>query len=80
MRSLVIDFENAFNSHDLKTLVNLLVEDAEWTDITGTTTMGKMKLSNQHVYPFQTVLKEATLDIKSFRNKWIDDNDRVNRN
>ncbi|HYF99711.1 MAG TPA: hypothetical protein VD815_06440, partial [Candidatus Saccharimonadales bacterium] len=47
---------------------------AEWTDVTGTTMVGKSDIEHQHAYPFQTVLKEATLDVKSFRNKWINDN------
>ena len=35
--------------------------------------VGKGEIEHQHIYPFQTVLKEATLDVKSFRNKWIND-------
>lgn len=73
VRSLVFDFRNAFNSHDPRVLANLLVEDAEWTDVMGTTMVGKGEIEHQHTYPFQTVLKEATLDVKSFRNKWIND-------
>jgi lactoylglutathione lyase len=73
VRSLVFDFRDAFNSHDPKVFANLLVEDAEWTDVTGTTMVGKSEIEHHHAYPFQTVLKEATLDVKSFRNKWIND-------
>jgi lactoylglutathione lyase len=71
--SLVNNFRDAFNSHDPKIFASLLVEDAEWTDVTGTTMVGKEEIKHQHTYPFQTVLKEATLDVISFKNKWIDD-------
>lgn len=71
---LVNEFRDAFNRHDPKIFASLLVEDAEWTDVTGTTTAGRKEIEQLHIYPFQTVLKEATLDVKSFRNKWISDN------
>ena len=73
VQSLVTGFKDAFNSHDVKTFVSLLAEDADWTDITGTTTAGRKEIEKLHVYPCQTVLKDATLDVKSFRNKWISD-------
>jgi lactoylglutathione lyase len=72
--SLVNEFRDAFNSHDPKTFGSLLVEDAEWTDVIGTTMTGKKEIEHQHKYPFQTVLREATLIVKSFRKKWIGDN------
>ena len=74
VQGLVNNFRDAFNSHDPKVFASLLVEDAEWTDVTGTTTVGKREIEDLHIYPFQTVLKDATLDVKSFRNKWINDN------
>jgi uncharacterized protein (TIGR02246 family) len=74
VQSLVNNFRDAFNSHDPRVFASLLVEDAEWTDVTGTTMVGKKEIEHQHTYPFQTVLKEAILDVKSFRNKWINDN------
>ena len=74
VQALVNNFRDAFNSHDPKVFASLLVEDAEWTDVTGTTTAGKKEIEHLHIYPFQTVLKDATLDVKSFRNKWINDN------
>lgn len=45
----------------------LLVEDAEWTAVFGTTMIGKKEIEHQHTYPFQTVLREATLIVKSYR-------------
>lgn len=74
VQGLVNSFRDAFNSHDPKAFASLLVKDAEWTDVTGTTTVGKREIEDLHIYPFQTVLKDATLDVKSFRNKWISDN------
>jgi len=73
VQSLVNNFRDAFNSHDPIVFASLLVEDAEWTDVTGTTMVGKKEIEHQHTYPFQTVLKEAVLDVRSFRNKWIND-------
>lgn len=51
----------------------LLTEDGEWTDVIGYTTIGRKEIENQHAYPFTTVLKEARLDVKSYRSKWITD-------
>jgi lactoylglutathione lyase len=74
VQALVNNFRYAFNSHDPKVFASLLVEDAEWTDVTGITTVGKKEIERLHISPFQTALKDATLDVKSFRNKWINDN------
>jgi hypothetical protein len=35
--------------------------------------IGRNEIENQHVYPFTTVLKEAKLDVKSYRSKWVTD-------
>jgi lactoylglutathione lyase len=74
VQALVNNIRYAFNSHDPKVFASLLVEDAEWTDVTGITTGGKKEIERLHINPFQTALKDATLDVKSFRNKWINDN------
>jgi hypothetical protein len=34
---------------------------------------GRKEIENQHAYPFTTVSKEARLDVKSYRSKWITD-------
>jgi hypothetical protein len=60
-------------SHDPKMLSSLLTEDGEWTDVIRHTMIGRKEIENQHVYPFTTVLKEARLDVKSYRSKWITD-------
>jgi hypothetical protein len=52
---------------------SLLTEGGEWTDVIGYTMIGRNEIENQHVYPFTTVLKEARLDLKSYRGKWITD-------
>jgi uncharacterized protein (TIGR02246 family) len=75
---LVDKFGDAFNSHDPKMLSSLLTEDGEWTDVIGYTMIGRNEIEHQHVYPFTTVLKEARLDVKSYRSKhyrskWITD-------
>ena len=66
---LVDKFGDAFNSHDPKMLGSLLTEDGEWTDVIGYTMMGRKEIEHQHTYPFITVLKEARLDVKSYRSK-----------
>jgi len=73
VQNLVERFRDAFNSHHPKMVSSLLVEDGEWTDVTGCTMIGRNEIELQHAYPFTTVLKEATLDIKSYRSKWIND-------
>lgn len=73
VKDLVERFKAAFNSHNPKTLGSLLTEDAEWTDVIGHTMIGREEIEKQHNYPFSTVLKDAQLDVKSFRSKWLDD-------
>ena len=57
----------------IRSCSSLLTEDGEWTDVIGYTMIGRNEIENQHVYPFTTVLKEARLDVKSYRSKWITD-------
>jgi uncharacterized protein (TIGR02246 family) len=73
VQNLVDKFRDAFNSHNPKMLGSLLTEDGEWTDVIGYTMIGRKEIENQHAYPFTTVLKEAKLDVKSYRSKWITD-------
>jgi uncharacterized protein (TIGR02246 family) len=72
-QNLVDKFRDAFNSHDPKMLGSLLTEDGEWTDVIGHTMIGRKEIEHQHAYPFTTVLKEARLDVKSYKSKWITD-------
>jgi uncharacterized protein (TIGR02246 family) len=69
VQNLVDKFRDAFNSHNPEMLSSLLTEDGEWTDVIGYTMIGRKEIENQHVYPFTTVLKEAKLDVKSYRSK-----------
>jgi uncharacterized protein (TIGR02246 family) len=73
VQNLVDNFRDAFNSHDPKMLGSLLTEDGEWTDVIGYTMIGRKEIESQHAYPFTAVLKEARLDIKSYRSKRITD-------
>jgi hypothetical protein len=45
----------------------------EWTDVIRHTMIGRKEIEHQHAYPFTTVLKEARLDVKSYRSKLIAD-------
>jgi uncharacterized protein (TIGR02246 family) len=73
IQNLVDKFRDVFNSHNAERLGSLLTEDGEWTDVIGHTMIGKEEIVHQHTYPFTTVLKEAKLDVKSHRIKWITD-------
>jgi uncharacterized protein (TIGR02246 family) len=73
VQNLVDKFKDAFNSHNPKMLSSLLTEDGEWTDVIGYTMIGRNEIEKQHVYPFTTVLKEAKLDVKIYRSRWIAD-------
>jgi uncharacterized protein (TIGR02246 family) len=73
VQNLVEKFRDAFNRHDPQTIGSLLMEDGEWTDVMGQTMIGRKEIEDGHTYPFTTVLKEATLDVKSFRSSWIND-------
>ena len=48
-----------------------MVKDAKWTDIIGYTIIRGTEIDQQHTYPSQTELKEATLEVNLFGNKWI---------
>jgi uncharacterized protein (TIGR02246 family) len=70
---LVERFRETFNSHNPRIFGSLLLENAEWTDVMGQTMIGRKEIEDGHTYPFTTVLKEATLLVKSYRSKWIND-------
>jgi hypothetical protein len=65
----LVDNLRCFDSHDPRMLGSLLTEDGEWTDVIGYTMIGRNDIENQQVYPFTTVLKEARLNVKSYRSK-----------
>ena len=44
VKSLIDSFRDAFNNHDPKKLASLLVEDGEWTDVIGTTMVGRLEI------------------------------------
>ena len=73
VEDLVERFREAFNSHNPKIFGLLLLENAEWTDVMGQTMIGRKEIEDGHTYPFTTVLNEATLLVKSYRSKWIND-------
>ena len=73
VRDLVERFKIVFNNHDPKALGSLLTEGAEWTDVIGHTMIGRKEIEKQHYYPFTTVLRDATLDVKSFKSKGLDE-------
>ena len=61
------EFAIAWNRHDVKEFAELFVDDGEWTDVLGQHVQGKEHIEKLHEYPFNTVLKNATLTM-SFTN------------
>ncbi len=57
-------FVDAWNAKDLTRFGSLFAENAEFTDVVGQTAIGKEAIIEQHVFPFQRVMKQATLELK----------------
>jgi hypothetical protein len=53
------------------------MEDAERTDVIGHTLIGRKEIEKQYRYPFTIVLKDAEFNVKSFRSKWLDDDNKI---
>ena len=73
INALIEKFTNVWNNHDPKEFVELFVDDGEWTDVLGQHVKGKEQIKKLHEYPFNTVLKDATLTVISVRNRFIRD-------
>lgn len=39
--------------------------------------IGRKEIEKRHNYPFTIVLKDVKLDVKSFRSKWLDDDNKL---
>ena len=59
------------NNHYPKVFASFLVKDAKRTNMMEYTIIGGTEFDQQHTYPSLTVLKEATLEVNLFGNKWI---------
>lgn len=70
-KNLIDQFVDAWNKHDAKLFSALFEDDGEWTDVFGNLMEGKKEIERMHAYPFTTVLKDATLTVKSMRAKEI---------
>ena len=73
INALIQKFTNVWNNHDPKEFAELFVDDGEWTDVLGQHVKGKEQIKKLHEYPFNTVLKDATLTVISVRNRFIRD-------
>lgn len=71
INKLIEKLATAWNKHDAKEFAELFVDDGEWTDVLGKHVQGKEQIEKLHEYPFNTVLKDATLTIISIRNRFI---------
>jgi uncharacterized protein (TIGR02246 family) len=71
INTLIEKFTIAWNRHDAKEFAELFVDDGEWTDVLGQHVKGKQQIEKLHEYPFESVLKDATLIIISIRNRLI---------
>ncbi len=73
INTLIERFTNVWNKHDPKEFAELFVDDGEWTDVLGQHVKGKEQIKKLHEYPFNTVLKDATLTVISVRSRSIRD-------
>ena len=73
INTLIEKFTNVWNKHDPKEFAELFVDDGEWTDVLGQHVKGKEQNKKLHEYPFNTVLKDATLTVISVRSRSIRD-------
>ena len=73
INALIQKFTNVWNNHDPKEFAELFVDDGEWTDVLGQHVKGKEQIKKLHEYPFNTVLKDATLTVISVRNRFVRD-------
>lgn len=62
--NILDQFVMNWNNKDLVSFGSLFTEDAEFTDVVGQTAIGKDAIIEQHVYPFENVMKFATFEIK----------------
>src|ERR1044072_9654084 len=73
INTLIEKFTNVWNKHDPREFAELFVDDGEWTDVLGQHVKGKEQIKKLHEYPFNTVLKNATLTVISVRSRSIRD-------
>ncbi len=73
INTLIEKFTNVWNKHDPKEFAELFVDNGEWTDVLGQHVKGKEQIKKLHEYPFNTVLKDATLTVISVRSRSIRD-------
>lgn len=73
INALIEKFTSVWNNHDPKEFAELFVDDGEWTDVLGQHVKGKEQIKKLHEYPFNTVLKDATLTVILVRSRFIRD-------
>lgn len=61
--ALINDFTTCWNAKDLINFGSFFTEEAEYTDVTGQSALGKRAIVKQHEYPFTTVNKRAVFKI-----------------
>lgn len=57
-------FIHAWNSKNLKTFGDFFNENSEYTDVVGHVAIGKESIINQHILPFENVMKFAKFEMK----------------
>lgn len=67
-------FLTNWNNKDLESFGKLFSRDAEFTDVIGQTAIGREAIVKQHRYPFENVMKFATLEIKDHYIRPLADN------
>lgn len=64
VESLIEAFIKSWNDKNLEEFGELFTSDAEFTDVVGQTAIGKEAIIKQHEFPFGSVLKFATFEMK----------------
>lgn len=72
--SVIKDFISHWNQKDLEKFGKLFTEQAEFTDVVGQTAIGREAIIQQHVFPFQVVMKKAQFEMNDLYLRQLVDN------
>ncbi len=62
---LVKTFVRTWNDKNIETFGECFTDNAEFTDVVGQTAIGREAIKEQHVFPFEVVMKKAILEINN---------------
>jgi len=73
IEATIESFVSTWNNKNPEAFGTLFTEDAEFTDVIGQTAIGKEAIIRQHVFPIESVMKKATLEMKDAYARAISD-------